>query len=158
MKRIPLTQGMVALVDDADYEFLNQWRWYAHHARRTFYAARTRRPSDGPGPSTIYMHRVILGPPDGMDTDHVDGNGLDNRRQNLQSATRAMNSANRPRRNNNRKHDIPLGVWKVGRRFRASIGIDGHNTHLGTFDTPKEAHAAYMTARVQRLSERAQLA
>lgn len=151
MKQIPLTQGMVALVDDADYEFLSAWKWYALKHGRTFYVVRARHKADRPGPTLIYMHRVLFCPPPGTETDHISGNGLDNRQENLRAVTHAINNANRVHRNRNRIHDLPLGVHHSGRKFRAQIGVDGHIRCLGTFATPEEAHAAYMAARTTRI-------
>jgi len=70
MKRIKLTQEKVALVDDADFEFLNQWKWFYH---QTGYAKSCHR----------YMHRLINKTPKGFHTDHINRNKLDNRKSNL---------------------------------------------------------------------------
>ena len=153
MKRIPLTQGQYAIVDDEDYEWLMQWKWCAHRERHSIYAVRNRRRSDGPGPRHISMHRVILNPPDGMETDHVNGVGWDNRKQNLRAVTSAINHANQIHGHRRWKHDLPMGVSPHGRRFMARITINGHMKYLGTFDTPDEAHAAYVAARRERLSK-----
>jgi len=60
MKEIKLTKGQVALVDDEDFEYLNQWKWFAHVRRDRYYAARSDW-SNRPKSKTISMHRVILG-------------------------------------------------------------------------------------------------
>jgi hypothetical protein len=101
-KEIPLSQqarrnkrniGLVAFVDDDDYEFLTQWNWSAVSTQRRNggYAMRL----DNRTKTTFLMHRVILNAPDGMEVDHVNGNGLDNRRANLRFATRQQGQANR---------------------------------------------------------------
>ena len=74
MKKIKLTQGKYAIVDDEDFAYLNQWRWYYHNN----YAVHTNK-----NKSRIYMHRFILNTPKKMFSDHINGNGLDNRRSNL---------------------------------------------------------------------------
>ena len=81
MKRIPSTRGKFALVDDEDYEWLMQWKWYAQRGGSTFYAARTVC-NDGPR-HLIYMHRIIVNCPRNMQVDHVDHNGLDDRKINI---------------------------------------------------------------------------
>ena len=96
-RRIPLTQGLYALVDPEDYESLARHKWHATRGRTTFYAQRkvwdpvTRREI------TIKMHRQILHVRDGLLVDHVSRNGLDNRKANLRSATPAQNACNPPR-------------------------------------------------------------
>lgn len=95
MKTIPLTQGKVALVDDEDYEELSRFKWCATKNRRgKFYAVRGG-PRAGGGSPTVQMHVVIAGTPAGMDTDHIDGDSLNNQRSNLRICTRAENLSNR---------------------------------------------------------------
>ena len=78
MKQIPLTQGKFAIIDDKDFEYLNQWKW-TYDGR---YAIRSVAFTVGKR-SKIYMHRIILNTPVGMDTDHIDMNRLNNQRLNL---------------------------------------------------------------------------
>jgi hypothetical protein len=94
MKGIPLTRGKVALVDDEDFEVLNTHKWYAHKDHCTFYAC--RQAEDG-SKKKMTMHRQLLslklGRPllKGEKTDHWNGNGLDNKRENLRLSTNAQN-------------------------------------------------------------------
>ena len=152
MKRIPLTQGKHALVDSADFAWLSRWRWYALRNRHVWYAARRRRTEDGPGPPSIQMHRVVVGAPSHLEVDHINGNGLDNRRQNLRLATSALNKRNYHRRNE-RVPYLPMGVYADRRRFQARVTRAGRMIYLGTFDTPDAAHAAYLAAREQGIAE-----
>jgi len=97
MKKIPLTQGKLALVDDADYKWLNQWKWKVINCNYTCYAARTIYLGGGrknQKSGTIQMHRLILNAPINMEGDHKDGNGLNNQRSNLRLATSGQNSQN----------------------------------------------------------------
>lgn len=87
-KRIPLTQGQFAIVDDADYEWLNQWHWHAVNFRGAYYAARTPRKNEGIMPTMVYMHRLIAGTGLNLRTHHFNKDGLDNRRSNLHVCTR----------------------------------------------------------------------
>ena len=89
MKEIPLTRGMVAVVDDEDFEAMSAFRWQAIRRRNKWHAARTENDR------SIYMHRVLLDAPPGLEVDHANGDGLDNRRCNLRLATKRQNAQNR---------------------------------------------------------------
>ncbi len=138
MKEIPLTQGVVALVDDEDYERLVGYRWFTLRGTRAIHAARhsaERR--------TIYMHQDILGVRPGYQVDHVNGDGVDNRRANLRWATRTQQRHNQPCYRNS--HSGLKGVQLVERtkRWRARITYGGQTRHLGTFVSPVDAARAY---------------
>lgn len=98
MKLIPLTQGKFAKVDDADYEWLSQYNWYAKKTTAIYslyglyYAARFQRIKKVK--TTIYMHREIANCPPGKEVDHINHDTLDNQRENLRCCTRAENMAN----------------------------------------------------------------
>ena len=96
MKKIPLSQGKFALVDDQDYDVLNQWRWYALKDHRTFYACRKTPNPDGDSPKQkmIQMAHAVLTGKESNHIDHINGNGLDNRRSNLRLCTPSQNGAN----------------------------------------------------------------
>lgn len=83
--------------------------------------------------------------------DHKDGNGLNNRFSNLRLATTAQNAANRKRPSTNSTGF--KGVRRARKRFSSEIKINGKSHHLGTFDTPEEAHAAYIKAARQHHGE-----
>ncbi len=93
MKLIPLTQGKFAQVDDEDYDYLNQWKWYTTKNHKTFYAARHIRINGKQ--KLIYMHRVIMNIIKGYKTDHIDHNGLNNQKYNLRICTCQENNRNR---------------------------------------------------------------
>jgi len=98
LKLIPLTQGKFAKVDDADYEWLSEHKWYAKKTTRgdseygSYYAARFCRINRVP--TTIYMHREITNCPAGKEVDHKNRDTLDNQRENLRCCTRAENMSN----------------------------------------------------------------
>ena len=79
MKRIKLTKGKWALVDDSNYDWLNWWKWYARIDKKAFYACRKPRTNRG----EITMHRVIMGNPKNVKIDHRNRDTLDNRQENL---------------------------------------------------------------------------
>lgn len=137
MKEIVLSQGKVALVDDEDYEILNQWKWCAIKSRETFYACRTAYRDGKWIPER--MHRVILGAQKGEIVDHRDHNGLNNQRSNIRLCTHGQNQMNRrPTSASGYK-----GVYKErGVRYRASIDFNNKRLMLGIFATPEEAARA----------------
>lgn len=139
-----------ALVDDDDYEWLNQWRWCAYEDRNITYAIRTYVDKDNRQSHTTSMHRQILGLTDPkIKCDHRDHDGLNNQRSNLRVATHAQNMANlRPRKNTTSKYKGVKAVeYKSESRhtinWHASMKINGACTHLGSFKTEEEAAIAY---------------
>lgn len=154
MKQIKLTQGYVALVDDADYERVNAFKWRAHIVTRkdgsirNVYAIcslprinrmRTQR-----------MHRFILGVTDSaVEVDHEDHAGLNNQRHNLRKATHAQNQHNtRPRADNTSGYK---GVhWHKGaEKWQARIAVDGKSKSLGLFIRKEDAKLAYDAAAIE---------
>ncbi len=93
MKEILLTQNQVALVDDEDYENLSMYRWYAVKQKHRFYTVRS---TPRPNRYRIYLHHEILKgkPESGFEVDHIDGNGLNNQKNNLRIVTRSQNAMN----------------------------------------------------------------
>lgn len=141
----------VALVDDADYDFLSAFKWHAHPMRRTVYAQRALRRPDG-GWTTQYMHVLMTG---WRRTDHINGDGLDNRRANLREVTNVENARNSriPRQNTSGFK----GVTRDGSRWRARIGVNYRNRIIGWFRTPEEAALAYDQAARELFGEHAAL-
>ena len=147
MKEIVLTRGYVALVDDEDYEFIMQWRWHfwTHNrpGRSQTYAQRNLARG-----KAVRMHNVIaermglIGLPD-----HINGNGLDNRRENLRSATPSQNSAGARwpvgRSGYRGVWQTPAGTW------RAKVGL----TYLGVFATAEESARIRDDAAFERWGE-----
>jgi hypothetical protein len=153
MKTIPLTQGYEAIVDDEDFEALSQVKWNVSIRRtsRTFYAARGNRL--GHRPANLLMHRVIMAATlsPGAEVDHINGNGLDNRRENLRVATRQQNAAN-IRRVKGRSGFKGVELREHA-RWRASICGPNGTTHIGYFSTPQEAAHAYDAEAVRLFGE-----
>ncbi len=154
MKEIRLSNGMVTLVDDADFEMLSQWKWHASRnggrsvgpRRRVYYAVRNVKVGDKW--TMQRMHHLIISPPSGQEVDHENGNGLDNQRSNLRPATDPQNGTNRgPNLSNPSRL---RGVSQEGKRWRARLIVNGKQFNFGTFATLREAAAAY-DAGAQRL-------
>lgn len=153
MKQIPLTQGKFAVVDDADFEWLNQWKWgfSSGYARRLIWV------KGGKGKQIIvYMHRLIMNPPDVCD--HINGNRLDNRRSNLRNCTQGQNTMNRSVLNkNNTSRYRGVSWFKRDGIWHAQIYINRKNLHLGYFDKLIDAAKAYNVAAVKFYGEFATL-
>jgi hypothetical protein len=139
-KEIPLTQGKTAIVDDADYDWINQWKWIAHRDGKKWYADRTE--NGLLGPKTIKMHRLILGNTS-KETDHINGNGLDNRRSNLRECSTSENQRNKSKRDSNTSGYKGVSFNKFAKKFHAQIRVNGRRIHLGYFRTAEEAAIAY---------------
>ena len=147
-RRVPLTQGLYAKVDPADYHELARHKWHATRARHTWYAQRKVWDADARKEVTIKMHRVILPVPVGHVVDHINRNGLDNCRANLRPATRAQNACNRLRAGRKSKYSKHRGVtWHKGmQQWFARIGVQGKTLPLGYYDDADEAARAYDAA------------
>ena len=136
MKRIALTKQKVTIVDDEDYEFLTQWRWQFHSQG---YASRNIKPK------TIWMHRLILKTPEGYETDHINGNKLDNRKQNLRIATHAQNNRRKGLQKSNKwgYKGITKVNQKSGEKWFARLWFNNKSIWLGGYKTKEEAASAY---------------
>lgn len=143
MNKIPLTQNKFALVDDEDYERLmakGSWFFNGHYAARNLTA---------PGFSRVLlMHRVVMGALAGQEVDHINGDKLDNRKENLRFCTRAENLSNRGAQKNNKTGLKGVSRVKGCNRYKAQIMCEGTIHHLGSFDSPLEAAEAYNKAAV----------
>ena len=130
----------VTLLDQEDYEKVNRWKWKKHSAG---YAYRTVR--NGKGWKNLYLHRLVLSAPEGVEVDHINQNKLDNRKSNLRLVSRWQNAHNRVMRENNSGHPGVRSPRNNG-RWQARIYKQGKCHHLGTFSTVGEAVMAYNKA------------
>lgn len=155
MKRIPLTRGKFAIVDDEDYEWLNQWKWYAQKHHRTWYAKRAILKNGKL--KTIYMHRQIVNAQKGQETDHKDGNGLHNQRSNLRFCTGSQNQMNKKMQKNCSSEFKGVYLGNRLKRWRARIFLNKKQFHLGYFDKEKDAAKAYNKVAKKYFGEFARL-
>jgi hypothetical protein len=142
-RTIPLNKGMVAMVDDEDFPLVSAFRWtYSEIPFGTTGYAYGPAGQEKSGPGTKMCHFLVR-PPSGMTVDHINGDGLDNRRSNLRICTRAENCRNR-RKQRRPTASIYKGVQRCKpARWRAVIRACGVQRHLGTFRDEVEAAKAY---------------
>lgn len=140
-KEVALSKGKVAIVDDEDFDRVSEYRWFyrglhgrssVEYAIRTFYRDGKHR--------TVYLHRFILDAPHGVEVDHIDRNGLNNRRSNIRLATRSLNEANK---------DHPLGksgfrgVHPMRSKWRGQIMVNQVTYRSTYFSDPVDAARWY---------------
>ncbi len=144
MKRISLTQGQYAIIDDEDYEFLVQWKWHVvGRDTPVFYAARGSLVSDRLiKRKMIYMHRVLC-PGDHENVDHIDHNGINNQKHNLRGCTHRQNLQNQRCKRGVSQYK---GVSRGSNQWRAAIKSGSKIKHLGYFNKEIDAAKAYNEA------------
>lgn len=152
MKKIPLTQGKFAIVDDEDYRILSGYKWHVRERSNTFYARRFVRKG-----VAVEMHREIMDFPKCLEVDHRDGNGLNNLRANLRVATHSENMRNSCISKNNKTGFKGVSFAKREQKYRAVIYVESRMIHLGYFPAPEEAYAAYCAGATSHHGEFARL-
>src|SRR3972149_4894727 len=135
MKRIKLSRNKYTLVDNENFDYLNQWKWCISGAG---YAQRGLS-----NHKYISMHRLIMKAKEEKEVDHKNGNTLDNRRRNLRLCTRRQNSFNRPKQSNNKSGFKGVTWHKASKKWRATIGVGRKYIHFGTFTVITEAAKVY---------------
>lgn len=155
VKKIELTQGYVALVDDTDFEQLNQFNWFIQKGYKTNYAV--RHTSRATGHKTIYMHREIMNAPGGLQVDHVDRDGLNNQRMNLRLCSNAENHFNQIKQQNRTSQYKGVYLHTRGTRWVARIKVKGKHYHLACFKDEVEAARCYDEAAIKHFGKFARL-
>lgn len=152
MREIGLTKGYAALVDDEDYERLASFKWFANECRHSVYAVRQTRPVLGGPQVPRRMHHDVLGLPSSVEVDHVDGNGCNNKKDNLRLSLKKN-------RQNARKHIKGSSRLKGvacrenGKSWRSYIRVNGDLIRLGTFSLEDDAGRAYDEAARKHFGE-----
>lgn len=150
MRRIFLSRGMEAIVDDEDYDALSLHKWsYANVG----YAVRRA------DKKIIYMHRYIMGNPLGQEVDHRDNNRLNNQKNNLRICKRLQNSKSQLKRADKEYTSSNKGVHFDRRRgkWKAEITVNYKNKFLGRFDKEEDAVLAYNNAAIKHFGEFAKI-
>jgi hypothetical protein len=145
LKEIPLTQGMVAIVDDEDYERVSRHRWYALAVPTTGNVYAATGVGSGVGDNRkMYMHTLIMGEDaEGRTVDHRTGEGLDNRRSNLRWATSSQQKMNARKRSDNTTGFKGVFLDPKRQRYYVQVQLNGKRHCVGRFDTAEQAARAY---------------
>jgi len=143
-RRIPLTRGKFAIVDPDDYPELRKYKWFAVKNGATFYAKRRTRLTERVKTTFVWMHRKIMNAPDNLVIDHINYNGLDNRKANLRLATRKQNSIHIIRTMNPGSSKYKGVSWRGDRKkWDVKIMADGKTYHLGCYKDEIQAAKVY---------------
>ena len=153
-QKIPLSNGGFTLVDDEDFEWASQFKWRKHAEGYVCFGIR-KRPEKY---KLVLLHRMVNKTPDGMVTDHINGNPLDNRRQNLRNATSSQNSQNSCKYNSGTTSQFKGVCFRKDRgTWLAEITINGRRIKIGTFRDEIKAALAYDNAAINNFGEFARL-
>lgn len=144
MKRVPLTRGKYAIVDNEDFERVSKLKWHflntgGGYAKHTYYLGDYKQ-------KDITLHRFIINAPEGVEVDHINGNGLDNRKCNLRLCNRTENTWHTSIRSHNTHGFKGVSYNNTGkriRRYKGRIRVNNKVYHLGYFLTAEEAAHAY---------------
>lgn len=153
MKYIELTNGDKTIIDDEDYEEVSKYKWRKdsldNHVVRTFGPHKGRR--------LIRLHRQIMKAEVGQIIDHINGNVLDNRKENLRIATKSQNGMNRSKQKNNKSGYKGVSWSNQHKRWIAQLTLNGKRVLNKLFKTKEEAAKAYNEAAIKYFGEFAQL-
>ncbi len=147
MKKIQLTQNKYTIVDDEDYKYLNQFNWYAHNKSEYWTALRMYKRK------LILMHRIIMNCPKNKIIDHINGNSLDNRKENLRICTQSQNISNSKLSKRNKSGFKGVYQTKNKKKWLSLISINSKTKNLGLFSNKLEAKDAYTKAAKEYFGE-----
>ena len=153
MKRISLSRGKFALVDNINYEYLNQWKWYYNNG----YAARDQRNLITKKDTRIYMHRIIMKAKKSENIDHVNHNGIDNQKRNLRKSTHEQNMHNMKSNKNSTSQYKGVCWAKNNKKWKVQINYNNKHIYLGYYTNEKVAAKVYDKAAIKLHKEFAYL-
>lgn len=143
--RIKLNHGYYAILDKKDYIKLKKYTWFIRNNKNTIYVERWGKKEQ----PHIHMHREIMNPKYNEQVDHINGNGLDNRRCNLRICSQSQNQANSKIRKDNTSGYKGITFHKATNKWQAQIQINKERKHLGVFSDIKEAKKTYDEALIK---------
>lgn len=149
---VPLSRGYEAIIDAEDAPLVDSHNWFAVTQHNCIYAKREKYLKGG-GRKYIAMHRVIAGAADEKVVDHINHNGLDNRKVNLRVCEHCQNIQNQRLRFDNSSGFKGVS-WNSRRgKWRAQITLSGKRKELGLFDSPERAYEVYCEASEKHYGE-----
>ena len=149
MKLIELTQGKVALVDDEDFEKVNQLKWYVAYRDKKYWCPVRGIKFNGKL-KMLYMSRFIMNVTDSkIYIDHINHDTLDNRKSNLRVCTHAENCYNQRKSKRSTSGYKGVSYHKHVKKWQAQICINYKYIHLGYFNNPKLAYEAYCKTAIK---------
>jgi hypothetical protein len=152
---IPLSKGMVAKVCPCHYELVKNYKW---HCTGMGYAARTLWDKDNKrSGGMVYLHRLVAGTPKGMATDHINGNKMECVCWNLRIVDQRHNVYNQGLNRRSTSGYRGVSYMTQYKKYRAYIGINGNQKHIGCFKTPEQAALAYNRKAIELWGEYARL-
>jgi hypothetical protein len=141
MREIKLSQNKIALVDDEDFEELNKHKWFFGE-----YAKRNIRNKDKKKQEQVRMHRVIMNAPKTKEVDHIDGDKLNNQKNNLRLCTKIENLRNKGKLKTNISGFKGVSYDKKLNKWKAQISVNNKKIYLGIFDDKLLAYDKYCIA------------
>lgn len=150
-KYIKLTQGKKTLVDDEDYEYLNQFKWFYNNG----YACKML-PRNGKPQKATFIHKLVMNNPSKR-VDHINGDTLDNRKENLRLVTHSQNIINSKKRKNCTSKYKGVFRNKKANKWQAQIRVKQKAIHLGYFTDEVKAAKAYNKAAIKYFKEYARI-
>lgn len=148
--KVQLSRGLLALIDDEDRDLIFGRRWAAAPAGcGKIYAVGYARPEDGVTTRQIKMHRLIMRPPPGLVVDHLNGNGLDNRRANMRVCTQSDNLRNTDRVRNQRPYqETGSSRWTITYTVNKCMVRERFDTEAEAWAAIAEVHRRLGTPKV----------
>jgi len=145
MKKIELTKGYITLVDNKDFNWINQWKWHYNHG----YAMRKEWLYNRKKYRTVYMHRLINDTESELETDHINRDKLDNRRKNLRSVSKSVNQSNKGIQKNNTSGFTGIFFEKQRNKWRIRLSMNKKRVNFGSFKDLESAVSCYKEIKKQ---------